>query len=380
MSDQTPESATPTIIVSSEDGSVTCSGAWVVSAAGEIASILKSLSKRLQGINKVNANGITQMDSAGALLLDDLLDALRKNNTVVNVSGLKNKFQALFSLVSHQAQQFRPKKSSERKLPNFFYFIGEHAVSKFHQLLDFFTFFGELMIIIFQNIIRPHRIQWQATFRIMDDFGYRALPIVALMLFLIGVVLSYQLATELKVYGASIFVVDVSGIAILREFGPLIAAIIVAGRTSTSFAALIGTMKVNEEIDALRTMGIVPMERLVLPRIFGLIFALPLITVWADIFGTLGTMVMAKAVIHIDFYAFLERFRQAVALKQLILGLIKTPVFAVIISAVGCFQGFQTKSSADSVGKQTTTSAVQAIFLIIVADAAFSIVFSIMGI
>jgi len=371
--------STTTITLSPDGTQLLCTGSWTISEVSHLTAELQSLSKRIEAISQVDADGITHMDSAGALMLSDVLSRLRKGGQIVNVLGLKNKFQALFTLVSHEIQQLRAKRVPPRKLPNFFHLVGEWAVDKYLQFLAFFAFIGELMVIILQVLAKPNRIQWRTTLKIMDEFGYRALPIIALMLFLIGVVLTYQLAIELKVYGADIFVVDVSGIAILREFGPLIAAIIMAGRTSTSFAALIGTMKVNEEIDALQVMGVSPIRRLVLPRIVGLIIVMPLLTVWANIFGIIGSMVMAKAIIGIHYYAFLERFQQMVALKQLVLGIVKTPVFAMIIATVGCFQGFQTEMSAESVGRRTTASAVQAIFLIIIADAGFSILYSVMG-
>ncbi|PJB10646.1 MAG: ABC transporter permease, partial [Gammaproteobacteria bacterium CG_4_9_14_3_um_filter_38_9] len=209
---------------------------------------------------------------------------------------------------------------------------------------------------------------------------YRALPIIAVMMFLIGVVVAYQLGVQLRIYGANVYMVDLSGVSILREFSPLICSVIIAGRTSTSFAALIGTMKVNEEIDALRTMGLSPIERLVLPKILGLLIALPLLVVWGDIFGVFGSMVIAKSMGGIGFDAFLERFRQEVALKHLYLGIAKAPVFALIIAGIGCFQGFQAEGSAQSVGEHTTKAAVQAIFLIILADALFSILFNWMDI
>jgi len=377
MSDQPDSNA---LITLSPDGDrLSCVGDWTLTKIRYLTDELKSLSKRIEAISQVDVSGISQMDSAGALFLSDLLDQLRKTGLVINVSGLKSKFQNLFTLVSRATRQSKVKGAAPKKLPNCFYVVGRWAVNKTLQFLSFFAFIGEFLIILARNISHPSRIQWRSTFRVMDESGYRALPIVALMVFLIGVVLAYQLATELKVYGANIFVVDVSGVAILREFAPLITAIIMAGRTSTSFAALIGTMKVNEEIDALQVMGIVPIERLVLPRVFGLIFVMPLLTIWANIFGVLGSMVMAKSIVGIHYYAFLERFQQVVALKQLMLGLVKAPVFAVIIAAVGCFQGFQTGSSADSVGNQTTKAAVQSIFLIILVDAAFSILYSMMG-
>ena len=193
-------------------------------------------------------------------------------------------------------------------------------------------------------------------------------------------VVAYQLGVQLRIYGANAYMVDLSGVAILREFSPLIASVIIAGRTSTSFAALLGTMKVNEELDALQTMGLSPVERLVIPKVLGLLIALPLLVVWGDIFGVFGSMVICKSMASINFHAFLERFKAEVAIKHLYIGLVKTPIFALIIAGIGCYQGFQAEGSAQSVGERTTKAAVQAIFLIILADGLFSILFNWMDI
>jgi phospholipid/cholesterol/gamma-HCH transport system permease protein len=166
------------------------------------------------------------------------------------------------------------------------------------------------------------------------------------------------------------------GLSMLRELAPLMTAIIVAGRSGSAFAAQIGTMKVTEEIDALRTIGISPMELMVLPKVLALVIALPLLSVYADIMGVLGGMVMAKSQLGVNYADFMDRFGDAVNLSALIVGVGKAPVFAAVIAMVGCYQGLQVSNGSDSVGKQTTVSVVQAIFLIIVADALFSVIFS----
>ena len=210
--------------------------------------------------------------------------------------------------------------------------------------------------------------------------GCYALPILALLNFLVGVVLAYQMGVQLQKYGANIFIVDLLGLSILREFAPLITAIIVAGRTGSAFTAEIGSMIINEEIDALKTMGINPVRFLCLPKLLAMVLILPLVTVWGNIFGILGGMIVANNMLHIHFVPFLERFREVIGLSNYVVGLVKTPVFAMIITSVGCFQGLETARRADSVGKQTTKSVVQAIFLIIVVDALFSVLFSKAGI
>jgi ABC transport permease subunit len=192
--------------------------------------------------------------------------------------------------------------------------------------------------------------------------GFDALPIVGLLSFLLGIVVAYQGADQLRQYGANIFIADLVGLSMLREFAPLITAIIIAGRSGSAYAAQIGTMSVTEEIDALRTLGIAPLDLLVLPKILALSIALPLLTVFADVLGVFGGMLMARAQLGVGFGEFLDRFVKAVSVTAYLVGICKAPVFAFIIAVVGCFQGFRTRGGADSVGRQTTRSVVQSIF------------------
>jgi phospholipid/cholesterol/gamma-HCH transport system permease protein len=195
-----------------------------------------------------------------------------------------------------------------------------------------------------------------------------------------GIVIAYQGATQFRRYGANIFVVDLVGLAMLRELSPLLTAIIVAGRSGSAYAAQIGTMKVTEEIDALRTVGIAPIELLVLPKLLALVIAMPLLTVYADMLGVAGGMVMAKSELGVTYLDFVDRLQHALRLSDFLVGIGKAPVFAAIIAAVGCFQGFQVAGDAESVGRRTTISVVQSIFLVIVADSLFSVVFNFLGI
>ena len=214
----------------------------------------------------------------------------------------------------------------------------------------------------------------------MEQTGLDAMPIVGLLSFLIGVVFAYQGADQLRRFGAEIYTVNLLGIAILRELGVLLAAIIIAGRSGSAFTAQIGTMQVNQEIDALRTLGLDPVEVLVLPRIFGLALTLPLLVFYADALGLLGGCLMSWASLGISIPRFLEQLRGAITEWTLWVGIIKAPFFAVIIAMIGCYEGFNVTGSADSVGRLTTQSVVESIFLVIVADAAFSILFSLLHI
>ena len=256
--------------------------------------------------------------------------------------------------------------------------VGRSTVGLFEQAGAMLAFVGETALVFAGWVIHPTRIRWRVVLFNLRTAGFDALPIVGLLSFLLGVVVAYQGADQLKQYGANIFVADLVGLSMLREFAPLITAIIVAGRSGSAYAAQIGTMSVTEEIDAMRTIGIEPYELLVLPKILALVIALPLLTVFADVLGVLGGMVMAKTQLGVGFADFFDRMAKAVSLTSLMVGIAKAPVFAIIIAMVGCFQGFRTQGGADSVGRQTTRSVVQSIFLVIVADALFSIAFSVL--
>jgi len=203
--------------------------------------------------------------------------------------------------------------------------------------------------------------------------GVNALPITGLLTFLIGVVIAYQGAEQLRKFGTNIFIVDLVGISLLREIAPLLVAILIAGRSGSAYAAEIGTMKVTEELDAVRTLGIAPMDLLVLPRALALVIALPLLTVYADVLGVFGGMLIASSQLNVSFTEFTSRFEEAVAVRHFLIGIGKAPFFAVIIALVGCYQGFQIRGGVDDVGRHTTISVVQGIFLVIVFDAICSI-------
>jgi phospholipid/cholesterol/gamma-HCH transport system permease protein len=224
--------------------------------------------------------------------------------------------------------------------------------------------------------MQPRRIRWRPILHNLQSAGFDALPIVGLLSFLMGLVIAYQGADQLHRFGANIFIADLVGLSILRELSPMLTAIIVAGRSGSAYAAQIGTMKVTEEIDALRTIGVVPTELLVLPKLIALIIAMPLLTVYADITGVFGGMIMARSKLDVSFDLFFNRLGEAISLSSFLTGVGKAPVFAAIVAMVGCYQGFQVTGSADSVGRMTTVSVVQAIFLVILSDALFSIVFN----
>ncbi len=256
--------------------------------------------------------------------------------------------------------------------------LGEHTVASVSEVFALLSFIGEIALTCLRLLRQPQRWRLRSTLFNLQIGGFAALPIIGLSAALLGLVVAYQGADQLRHYGANIFVVELVGYAMLREFAPLICAIIIAGRSGSAYAAQIGSMLVNEEIDAMRTIGIDPLEMLVLPKLFAMLLALPLLTLFADVTGVLGGMLMAQSRLGVAYPEFLQRFASQVHLSALLLGLGKSVVFALVITILGCFQGFRTKGSADSVGRQTTRSVVLAIFFVIMADALFSVIFSLL--
>lgn len=257
---------------------------------------------------------------------------------------------------------------------------GRSASGAAQQALAFLAFTGEVAVAALRGGNgAAGRSSLRTVGREIEIGGIDALPIVGITAFLLGVVVAYQGADQLRHYGANVFVVELVGYAMLREFAPLIVAILIAGRSGSAYAAQLGTMVVGEEIDALRTLGIDPLWRLVCPKLLALVIAMPLLTLFADIAGVFGGMVMARTQLGIGYAEFIDRFGRVLQGSALLLGLGKSLVFAVIIVLVGCFQGLRTAGGADSVGRQTTASVVQGIFLVIVADALFSVAFNLLG-
>jgi phospholipid/cholesterol/gamma-HCH transport system permease protein len=253
----------------------------------------------------------------------------------------------------------------------------ERMVKKGLSLLGFFGLVSEAL---WRTLRRPSRLRWTSFVSHMEQTGVDALPIVGLLAFLIGVVFAYQGADQLRRFGAEIYTVNLLGISILRELGVLITAILVAGRSGSAFAAQIGTMKVNEEIDAIRTLGLDPIEVLVLPRLFAVVITLPLLTFYANVMGLLGGAIMSYFALDISFVTFLRQLKWFLPGGSFWVGLVKAPFFAGVIATCGCYEGLRAARSAESVGQLTTTAVVEGIFLVIVVDAAFSIVFSVLGV
>jgi len=369
-----PLPVVPAAITQSTPEALALSGAWTARGLGAIGRQLDALAVPARSATVIDGSRIAALDTAGAWVLQKLLQRLRGEAGVVQVRELRPEFARLLEVVDPQTmeQTALPARAPASTLDQ----VGRSAVAAGAQAIALLGFVGELAVAFAGCVARPARFRWRPILYNLRSAGFDALPIVGLLSFLLGIVVAYQGADQLRQYGANIFIADLVGLSMLREFAPLITAIIIAGRSGSAYAAQIGTMSVTEEIDALRTLGIAPLDLLVLPKVLALSIALPLLTVFADVLGVFGGMLMARAQLGVGFGEFLDRFVKAVSVTAYLVGICKAPAFAIIIAVIGCFQGFRTRGGADSVGRQTTRSVVQSIFLVIVADALFSVAFS----
>jgi phospholipid/cholesterol/gamma-HCH transport system permease protein len=353
-----------------------CTGAWTVQGIAQLEKRLEALAWPQRGEVAIDTTGISTLDTSGAWLLERTARALRAQGLVVRIEGLRPEFGALMQLIA--SRTVAGQAVAAPPLPGGLAGIGLKAFADARNAAAFLAFIGEAFTVLLRSLVQPRRIRWRVILHNIETAGFNALPITGLLSFLMGIVIAYQGADQLQRLGANIFVADLVGIAMLRELSPLLTAIIVAGRSGSAYTAQIGTMKVTEEIDALRTVGVVPQELLVLPKMLALVVVLPLLTVYTDVTGVLGGMLMARTQLNLTFEVFLHRLDEAIVMSTYLTGLCKAPIFAMIIALVGCFRGFETSGSAESVGTQTTISVVQAIFLVIVTDAVFSIVFNLL--
>ncbi|MFW6020795.1 MAG: MlaE family ABC transporter permease [Guyparkeria sp.] len=354
------------------------SGAWTLESIDKGApTVLGGRRPDAGGLHAVRLEGdIEAIDSAGALRLARVIDRLEQDGAVVDLGGLPAGQRNLIELLKARLPPPEaPRPPREGVLAS----IGRATVAKLVEGNAFLAFVGELVVRGGRLLAVPWRIRWREVVAEIEAAGLRALGIVGLLSFLVGMVMAYQAGATLADFGANILIVNLVAIITLREMGPLLTAIIVAGRTGSSYTAQLGTMRITEEIDALRSIGISPFDMLILPKIIALIVVLPLLTVFANLLGLLGGAVIAAYRFELGFSVYFDRLPEVVDLSTLILGLIKTPVFAVAIALIGCMQGMRVAGSALAVGRATTVSVVQAIFLVIVLDAGFSVLFNLLG-
>lgn len=354
-------------------------GRLVTEALGPIEKRLSQFATSASQI-EVDLSELDALDVGGAWMIANLQANLQREGVALRFVGCSVERKALIETVSKAI----PKEHGEEAPPRGFLpwvaRVGAGTLSFFRAFVSFLNFVGLVLQRLVGTVLRPWRLRGVALVSQMQEIGLNAVPIVALMGLLIGVVLAFQGAVQLRQFGAEVFVVDLIAVSVLRELGILLTAIIVAGRSGSAFTASIGSMKIREEIDAMTTMGLDPVEVLVLPRVLALIIVLPILGLLANISALVGGALMSWAELGISPGMFVTRFVENTDVWHLGVGLIKAPFFAFIISIVGCWQAMQVGGSSESVGQRTTASVVQSIFLVIVVDAFFSVFFAEIGI
>ena len=367
------------------DGSISLKsmGDWTIGAIKNVANKLDIFANAYRNIPvEWDVADISEIDSAGMMLFIHCYDLLSANNCTIEVIGATEKHKQLYSLLRDHVEAEIPIAGRRlgQKLLKPFYLLGKWVTEFVTEVIAFLSFLGESTLVFLKSLRHPASIRYGAIIKNVEEAGVRALPIVALTSFLIGVVITYQGAVQLEKFGANIFIVDMISISVTRELAPLITAIVVAGRTGSSYTAQLGVMKITEEMDAMRTMGFDPHHFLVIPRIFALMIALPLLVFFADIVGIFAGMLISQIHLQLSFTEFLNRLPEVLDVKHVWIGIIKAPFFAWLIATVSCFRGFQVEKTTESIGRYTTISVVNAIFLVIACDAIFSVILTEMGI
>ena len=327
---------------------------------------------------EINLEKLTYLDTAAAIFLDNIYNSFSKNG--IEVLFITNNQDILDTLELVKSKKGMHKAIKHKKEITLVESIGKYVYKHWMGFLSFMSFLGELFATKMHYLKSFKNFRFKEIAFEINESGVKAIGIIALTSFLIGLVVAYQSAFQLKIYGANIFIVDMLGISILRELAPLITAIVIAGRSGSAFTAQIGAMKITEELDAMRTMGFSPHKFLVLPRILALMITMPILIFIADIMGIIGGMVVANVDLGISTQLFLERFNEVVAAKHFFIGILKGPFFAFLIATIGIYRGLMVKNDTQSIGFNTTKSVVESIFAVIVCDAIFSIMFTNLGI
>ena len=354
-------------------------GAWQLANLRPLTAALAGLGTTLKGAVTtskpvaIDGAGLQDVDTAAALLLLTALEDAGAELATLDLRGFQASHQRIVEAVQGRLAETRvvPAPASLHAVAAF----GKSAFGIGELLLGHVEFFGRTLAELGRTLLNPRTLRLHELFAQLGQVGVNAVPVVALVTFLIGVVMAYMLGLQAEKYGANIFVVDGVALGITREFSPLIVATIMAGRSGAAFTAQLGTMKLTEEIDAIRTLGLSAAQVLVLPRVLALVITLPLLVFVGNVAGLFGSMVMAAATLEIPPQAFLDRLHVALEPRHYVIGLAKAPVFALFIAVIGCRMGFSVSRDTRSIGINTTSTVVQGIVAVILLDAVFAVIF-----
>jgi phospholipid/cholesterol/gamma-HCH transport system permease protein len=356
-------------------------GDWVATNARRLESQIDGATRRHKGAGSVDIDmgSVERLDTFGAWLLERLVRAFKARGCEPSITGLREDYRALIDEMAGIKEDGKAARSRGQSLTYALASVGENIVSVGHSFAAIVNMLGGVVIALLRVLANPRRFRFTSLVHQLDMVGWRAVPIILLITFLIGCIIAQQGLFHFRKFGADVYVVDMVGILVLRELGVLIVAIMVAGRSGSAYTAELGSMKMREEIDALRTMGFDPVEVLILPRILALIIGVPLLTFIGSMAALYGGGLVCWLYGGIDPDIFLSRLKEAIALNTFQVGMIKAPFMALVIGVVACVEGMAVKGSAESLGRQTTASVVESIFLVIVMDGLFAIFFASIG-
>jgi phospholipid/cholesterol/gamma-HCH transport system permease protein len=355
---------------------VRLAGHWTAEHAGQVEAFADEISAEVEGHRTIiDLSGINRLDTLGAWVLDRTRHDLGERGLKVDFTNASEEQQILLNEVAYRGFQEQPKKR-QSKAVDFLVDVGRNVTGAGSDMVRGVAFLGELLTALLRVMLNPRRFRGTAVINQLEQIAYRGVPIIVLISFLVGCIVSQQGIFQLVRFGATPFVVDLIGILVMRELGVLLTSIMVAGRSGSAFTAEIGSMKMREEIDALRVMGLDPMEVLIVPRIMALVIGLPLLTFISSIAALCGGGVTAWIYGDISPDVFLARLKAAVALNTFLAGLIKAPFMALIIGIIATLEGLAVEGSAESLGRHVTSSVVKAIFMVIVLDGLFAMFFA----
>jgi phospholipid/cholesterol/gamma-HCH transport system permease protein len=361
---------------------LTAAGQWTAVHADALEREIMGLTRKVRGFHAITIDmrGIARMDTFGAWLLERLTRGLTRRGCEPTVTGLADVYGPLIDEVRHVSADPSPPPSERHALVYALDQVGRTTAFIGSEFIAIMRMLGAVAVATVRAVIKPWTFRFTSTVHHMDRVGWHAVPIIALITFLIGCIIAQQGIFNFRRFGADIFVVDMIGILVLRELGVLIVCIMVAGRSGSAYTAELGSMKMREEVDALRTMGLDPIDVLVLPRIVALMISVPILTFIGSMAAIGGGLLVSWAYGGLDPTVFISRLKEAISLQSFLVGMVKAPFMALVIGIVACAEGFEVQGSAESLGLRTTSSVVKSIFLVIVLDGFFAMFFGAIGI
>jgi phospholipid/cholesterol/gamma-HCH transport system permease protein len=336
------------------------------------------LASRMVGTVKIDLADVSYMDSAGALTLFRFEEKVRGGGRICDYLHIPDRIRGIMGLIDRY-ELAKPPLRGEKASTNIIEAAGDAGVKFYADFRTLMTFLGDLVAALVHLAANPREVRWGDVLVTMRRTGVEGFPIVALISFLIGLIIAFMSSLQMKQFGANIYVASLVALAIVRELGPIMTAILVAGRSASAYAAEIGTMRINDEVDALITMGFDPIRFLAVPKLIATVLVLPILTLYSDLFGIAGGLIVGVTGLDLTPYTYIQESRRTITLFYLLSSMLKALVFAFVIAWIGCQRGFQVRGGVEEVGAATTSAVVTSILLIVIVDSVFAVVLHYVG-